>query len=59
MFLKSKGKVKLKDTKRIERKLLIRTFNDFPKYYDNLIMDKSAHLILTKIFGNKMNVLKR
>ena len=59
MFLKSKGKVKLKDTKRIERKLLIRTFNHFPKYYDNLIMDKSKHLILTKIFGNKMNVLKR
>ena len=49
--------LKLKDTKRIERKLLIRTFNHFPKYYDNLIMDKRGRLILTKIFENKMNVL--
>ena len=29
----------------------------FPKYYDNLIMDKRGCFIFKKIFGNKMNVL--
>ena len=37
MFLKSKGKVKPKDTKRIERKLLIRTFKHFPKSLLNYV----------------------
>ena len=35
-----------------------RNFVDpFPKYYDNLIMDKRGCFIFKKIFGNKMNVL--